>query len=121
MPSKIADAEYEVMDVLWRKSPLTGNEVIQALSERTGWKPNTVRTLISRLVKKGVLDSRKEGKEYLYTPLKSKEECIKEEGESFLKRFFDGSLLPMLAHFVEDEKLSDAEREELKGILKRKG
>jgi len=118
---KISEAEYKVLNVIWEKSPLTGNEVIDALSKVTNWKPNTVRTLIARLVRKKVLLQQKNGKEYKYTPLLTKKECIKEEKKSFMYRFFDGSLLPMIAHFVKDEELTEKEMNELKKMLENKG
>jgi len=121
MSSKITESEFEVMEAVWEKSPITGNEIIKFLSQRTDWKPNTVRTLISRLVMKGALQSVKAGKEYCYSPLKTKKECLKEVGGSFLKRFFDGALFPMLTHFINEEKLTDRELGELKKILEKKG
>ena len=50
---KISEAELEVMKVLWdTASPLTANEVIQALEKTNDWSPKTVRTLLNRLVRK---------------------------------------------------------------------
>lgn len=49
---RITDAEWEVMIVLWKKLPKTAGQISQELSNSTGWKLNTVKTLISRLVKK---------------------------------------------------------------------
>lgn len=118
---RISDSEWEVMKVIWSKqSPCTANEVVEELSELTDWKPNTVKTLISRLVKKGVLSYKEEGRVYLYHALLSEEECIKAESNSFLKRVFGGAIKPMLVNFLQDEKLSQEEIEELKRILEKR-
>jgi BlaI family penicillinase repressor len=117
---QISDAEWKVMKIIWAKSPCTANEVIQELSSCTKWKPKTVKTLLSRLVKKGVLGYEEHNRAYLYYPLIDEEECIREENRSFLERVYNGSLNMMLVTFIKDAKLTDREIEELKKILDEK-
>lgn len=116
---RISETEWEVMKVLWLKSPLPAQEIIDTLSARDDWHPKTVKTLLNRLVKKGALGFRKEGRSYFYRPLVTEAECITAESESFLTRVFGGSLKPMLTHFAETRKLSPAEIAELKLLLKK--
>jgi len=114
---KITDAEFEVMNIIWDHAPMTSSEVIEILSKDSKWKPNTILTLISRLVKKEVLTFEKQGKTYLYSPLVSREQCIEEVGASFVDRFFGGSVMPMLAHFTSTEKLTKEEKQALRELL----
>lgn len=118
---KISDAEWQVMKVLWVKSPITANEIVDQLSGETPWKPKTVRTLINRLVTKNVIAFDKHGRQYLYYPVLAEEVCVRAETESFLGRIRTSTLKPMLAAFLEDEKLSAEEIEELKQMLDAKG
>ncbi len=114
----ISDAEWEVMKICWLKSaPCTANEIVKALDQSTDWKPNTIKTLIGRLVKKGALGFKEEGRFYLYYPLVTEEECIRAESKSFLTRVFGGALKPMLVTFLQEEKLTQEEIEELKKLL----
>jgi len=118
---KIAESEWKVMKVLWsRAEPMPAYDIIQALSSE-GWQPKTVKTLLSRLVKKKALGYRTYKNLYLYYPLVSEAECVKVESESFLKRCFGGNLEPMLAHFVEERRLGKGQIAELKRILDQKG
>lgn len=117
---QISDAEWKVMKVIWARSRCTANEVIQELSSYTKWKPKTVKTLLSRLVKKGVLGYEERDRAYVYYPLIDEEECIKAENNSFLERVYDGSLGMMLVTFIKQAKLTDREIEELKRILDEK-
>lgn len=117
---RVSDAEWEVMKVLWERSPRTANEVVNALSEKRAWKPKTVRTLINRLAGKGAIGFEKQGRGYLYSPVLSEEDCLRQETKSFIKRAGTGALKPMLAAFIEDEELSAAEIAELKRILEEK-
>jgi BlaI family transcriptional regulator, penicillinase repressor len=117
----ITAAEWVVMRVLWAKAPLSTNEVVAALGDRTDWKPKTIHTLLARLVQKGALRAEKRGREYVYSPLVRAEKCEYELSRSFLGRFFDGELAPFLARFVERERLSKRQIEELKRILEGAG
>jgi len=114
---KISEAEWQVMKLLWKQSPLTANDIVETLSKETSWKRETIRTLINRLVGKKALDFKKKGRQYLYFPLVDESECIMEETRSFLDRVHGGSIEPMLAAFVKSEKLSPEEIARLKQIL----
>src|SRR5689334_13992918 len=85
---KISEAEWEVMNVLWRKSPLTANEVIYCLQEHTDWKPKTVRTLLDRLVQKKVVGVNRDQKIYSFYPIFSQDDCQHAEVQSFIKRIY---------------------------------
>jgi BlaI family penicillinase repressor len=82
------------------------------------WHPRTAKAFLNRLVKKKVLGFSKEGRAYVYRPLVRREECVEAASQSFLERVFEGSLMPMLAHFVQRDKLSPAEIRELRRLLK---
>jgi len=100
-----------------KSTPCTANEIVKALEQSTNWKPNTIKTLIGRLVRKRALGFKEEGRIYLYYPLVAEQECIKAESKSFLTRVFGGALKPMLVTFLQDEKLSQDDIEELKQLL----
>ena len=114
---KISDSEWLIMAHLWEHSPQTAGEIVTALQTTSDWQPRTIRTLLSRLVKKGALGYSREGRSYLYRPNVTEKECVKAVSESFLDRVFGGAVQPMLSHFVSQKKLSKKEIEELKRIL----
>lgn len=114
---RISDAEWVVMRALWDRGPLTTNEVVAAVRPRSKWKPKTIHTLLSRLARKGALAFQRKGREYLFWPRVGAEDCEHAMMRSFLGRFFGGDLAPFLARFVEREKLSPQEVNELKAIL----
>jgi BlaI family penicillinase repressor len=115
---RISDTEWEVMKVVWAHAPCSAGEIIEALVRRDHtWHPKTVKAFLNRLVRKGALGFRKEGRAYFYRPMVKKEDCVDAASASFLERVFGGSLKPMLAHFVERQKLSDEEIRELRRLL----
>lgn len=116
----ISEAEWEVMNVLWEKEPLTANEVIFSLQEKMDWKPKTIRTLLDRLVKKKVVGVNQNQKLYTFFPLYSQGECQKAEAQTFLKRIYGGTMKSMLVQFIEEEELTEEDMNELRSILNEK-
>jgi BlaI family transcriptional regulator, penicillinase repressor len=114
---QISDAEWEVMKVIWQRGSATAAEVVDDLAPATAWHPRTVKTMLNRLVRKGALDFKPEGKRYIYRARVSRQACVRRATRSFLRRVFDGAAAPAVAHFLEDARLSPGEIEQLKRIL----
>ncbi len=120
LPS-ISDAESKVMQTLWRKSPLSAEEIIGDTKAERDWASGTVKTLLNRLLNKGAISSTKEGRKYLYRPVLSKRAYLEGESRSFLDRLFDGRLAPFVSHFSSHHSLSKDEVEDLKRIVEELG
>ena len=108
------------MNVVWSRQPATAVQVSAALPHGHGWKQKTVNTFLTRLVEKGVLKAEKAGKAFLYTARIAREECIKTEGDTFLKRVFQGAAGELVLHFCESSEFSAEEIRELQKLLKAK-
>jgi BlaI family penicillinase repressor len=115
----ISDAEWQVMSLLWERSPLTAGEIIAALGAKNNWKPRTVRTLMDRLAAKGAIAALAEGKKRL-VPLASHDACVRGESRTFIERVFGGRPASMLLHVIKDAKLTKEEINQLKKILSEK-
>jgi BlaI family penicillinase repressor len=116
---RISETEWEVMKVVWSQAPCTAGQIIAALQQAdASWHPRTAKAFLNRLVKKKILGFSKEGRAYVYRSLIRREDCVDAASESFLERVFGGSLKPMLAHFVQRDKLSPDEIRELRRLLK---
>lgn len=117
---KIADSEWRVMKVLWEHGPQTANDVVNALTSEVKWKPRTIKTLISRLAKKGAIKVIEEGYRYRYSAAVDESECIRSETKSFARRVYQGAMTPALATLLEDADLTSEEINELQEILDQK-
>ncbi|WPC40226.1 BlaI/MecI/CopY family transcriptional regulator [Clostridium sp. JS66] len=117
---KISEAEYKVMKIIWLNTPISTNEVIDKLIETSTWNPKTIQTLLSRLVKKGAITYEKNSRTFVYTPLVKEEEYLERESRSFLNRFYNGTLASMVLSFLEKDKLTEDDINELKDILDKK-
>ncbi|MCH6268832.1 BlaI/MecI/CopY family transcriptional regulator [Neobacillus citreus] len=114
---QISEAEYEVMKVIWNYEPISTPEVVEKLSNKSDWKPNTIHTMLARLVKKKALHARKDGRMFIYTSLVEKDQYVEQKSKSFLQQFFGGTLHSMVLNFIENDQLSNEEISELKKIL----
>ena len=114
----LTDAEWNVMECLWEKSPRTGRETIEYLKERMGWSRSTTLTLLRRMEEKGAVGSELSGDVKQFIPLISREQAAIQETEDFLGRVYKGSLGMMLSSFTKKQTLSKNEIDELYSILK---
>jgi BlaI family penicillinase repressor len=115
---RISETEWEVMRVVWAKSPITAAEIIAALTAQDPtWHPKTIRTLLARLVRKKALRYRALGRAYAYAPRASQADCVAAVSASFVERVFGGALRPMLAHFVEARRPAPEELAALRALL----
>jgi BlaI family penicillinase repressor len=116
---QITDAEWDVMKVLWDRGEAAAQDVTEALAAERNWRPQTVKTLLNRLVKKGAAAYAEEGRRFIYRPRVSRDAVVRAESRSFLSRVFDGAVTPALVHFVKLGNLSREDVEELKKALDR--
>lgn len=117
---KISGAEWEVMNVVWEKAPVPASAIVECLEAKKRWHERTIRTLIDRLMKKGILRAELEGKRYLFRSKFSKQECVQKESRSFQERVFGSEPAAMLIHLVAQTKFTAEEIKELQRILEEK-
>lgn len=117
---QIPDAEFEVMDVIWKYAPISTNEITDRLAKTKDWSPKTIYTMLSRLEKKGVIVHEKESRVFVYTPCVRKEQYIEAESRTLADRFFDSAMNRMVVSFLDQKELSSEDLDELQRILDRK-
>jgi predicted transcriptional regulator len=118
MTERISDAEHAVMEVLWDKSPLTAQEVVERVPAERGWSANTVKTLLGRLLAKNAIAHEEEGRRYLYRPLVEREDYVAGESRRLIDRLFGGKLTPLVAHLAERDQLTAQDIAEIEALLK---
>ncbi|NJK92972.1 MAG: BlaI/MecI/CopY family transcriptional regulator [Blastochloris sp.] len=117
---RISEAEWDVMEILWKEQPLSAQEVVARLARTHDWKDQTIRTMLGRLVKKGALRTRAEGNRFHYSTKVAREACVKNASRSLLERLFGDAVQPLLIQLVKESHLSPGEIKELKDILQQK-
>jgi len=118
MTERISEAELLVMEALWSAgTPLTATEVAQRIAAGRDWSDRTVKTMLARLLAKGVLAHEEDGRRYLYRPIVARDRYVAGESRRLVDRLFGGRAAPMVAHLAQGDGLSDDDIAELEALL----
>jgi predicted transcriptional regulator len=119
--NQLGELEADVLGVVWEMSKATVQEVKDALEPRRPLAYTTVMTVMSRLAEKGILERRKEGRAYYYTPAASQQKVAGSLLNSLVRRLYDGATGKAIAQLLEtDADVDDAELERLEQLIRSK-
>ena len=111
---RLPEAEFEVMKAVWaQQPPVTTGVIMTQIGRERGWKPQTLISLMLRLVERGFLRTEKLGKERTYYPLVSREVYLRFETGNFVRQYHDSSLVNLVSTMYAGQALSDREIDEL--------
>lgn len=113
----LTEAEWQIMECLWRSAPASGREVCENMEKARGWSRSTTLTLLRRMTAKSAVgEVEGEGKK-AFIPLISRDEAAINETESLLGRIYHGSMSLMLSAFTSKQRLSQSEIDEMYALL----
>jgi BlaI family transcriptional regulator, penicillinase repressor len=110
--------ELAIMKIVWRRGSVTVRDVYEALRAQRRVAYTTVMTMMNILETKRYLKKDTQNRAYRYRPARPERAVITAMVREFVKRVFDGTPRPLLLHLVQEERLSDNEREELLRLIK---
>lgn len=123
MPTKnheLTEAEWEIIKAVWDNQPCTAPAVQEQLQRLKGWHYSTVKTMMDRMVVKGLLKQEKIRNLTLYRSVITKKEAQSCEIMRTVKRAFNGALTPMMQFLLENKDLSHDELSGLEAMIKSK-
>lgn len=119
MDKRISDAELGVMEALWEADrPLTAADVAEAVDVARGWSLATVKTMLSRLVAKGAVSHREDGRRFLYSAAIRREAYVGHESRRLVDRLFGGRLSPLVARLAEEDGLDADDIAAIEALLR---
>ena len=116
---KFTEVELEIMRVIWELERATVRQVYEVLLERKQIAYTTVMTMMNILEEKGHLRKQKQGRAFLYEPVKAKNQAIANLVDDFVDRVLDGSAAPLVLNLIRDKKLSDEDLEEISRMIEK--
>jgi len=115
---RLPDSEFEIMKVIWRSpSPITTMQIVDKLAKEKKWKPQTVLTMLVRLVEKEFLTSGKNGRERNYTPVISEIDYMQVETGDFMSRYRGNSVGSLIKTMYDGKDITDSDLADLKSWL----
>ena len=115
---QISKSELIIMGILWENFPMGATDVAKSVTDQK-WNIRTVKTLLSRLVQKGILNTEQEGRRYLYSPLLSKEDYGTKILNSISERFYEGRNAALFLNLVKSNDLSTQDIDEISALLEK--
>lgn len=98
--------ELEILKIVWRLGQATVRDVYEALRRRRALAYTTVMTTMNIMEAKGYLARRLRGRAYVYRAAAGRRAMVRRMVRDFIRRVFDGSVEPLLAHLVEEGQVS---------------
>lgn len=112
--STISDSEWEVMRIIWTLEPVSSTQIIQELQAKKDWSESTIKTLIHRLVKKNLLNTKKEGRHFVYSAKINQTQVMAEAAQELLDRMCYMHKGEVLLQLLTNSPISKSDLEKIK-------
>jgi len=117
---ELTEGEWAIMLAVWELEPCAAPTVQERLESKTKWTYSTVKTMMDRMVKKGLLKTQKIRNLFLYRSAITQKQAQKGEVMRTLKRAFDGAFTPMMQFLIDSGQLSQKELARLEELIRKK-
>lgn len=113
----LGETEMEVLHHVWALGEATVTDVRERILEDRDVAYTTIMTVMKTLAEKGYLTYHKDGRSYVYEPAQQPDEVQHSLLRRLMEKVFHGSPSALVQTLVQQEDLSDAEREEIKALI----
>jgi BlaI family penicillinase repressor len=117
---ELTEAEWAIIQAVWENEPCAAPTVQEKLEARKNWTYSTVKTLMDRMVTKGLLKTERIRNLILYHSVITRRQAQKSEVMRTVKRAFDGAFTPMMQFMLDNHALSQKQLNELEALIKKK-
>ena len=117
---ELTEGEWAILTTVWENEPCAAPSVQEELASRKKWTYSTVKTMMDRMVSKGLLKKERIRNLFLYRSAITKKQAQSGEVMRAVKRAFDGALTPMMQFLLDSDSLSQEQLSELEALIKKK-
>ena len=117
---ELFESEWTILEAVWELEPCAAPTVQESLSETKEWAYSTVKTMMDRMVKKGLLSAKKICNLYIYSSAITRPQAQNTEIVRTLKRAFNGAMTPMMQFMIDNDDLSSDEYDQLEKMIKQR-
>ena len=121
MTETLTYSEWMVMNALWGKDPQPLSGVIEAMGETVDWSYRTYASYLKKLCDKGFVGFEAKGRDKFYYPRVPREDCIRAESRSLLKKVSARSKKDLLVCMIEESGLSSSDQADLRSLIEHLG
>jgi BlaI family penicillinase repressor len=113
----LSDLQLDVMRALWARGEASTADLAAALEASRGIAHTTVATVLSRLEKRGIVRSRREGRQLVYTAGVAEDEVRRSMVSSLLGSLFSGDAKALVAHLVREDEIAPGDLDRVRRLL----
>lgn len=117
---EITPSEWELMRIVWTKGQLYSRELIDLMQAKRSWSDSTIKTLLRRLVKKGLLQTEKQDRRFLYTATISETEAMNGSAQQLFDHLCAMKKGETLLNLIQHVELTQTDIQKLQAALTEK-
>jgi predicted transcriptional regulator len=117
----LSELQLAVMRVLWSCGEASTADVADGLRAERPLAHTTVATLLTRLEKRGLLASRREGRQLVYRPLVSESQVQRSMVSGLVSSLFGGDARALVSHLLREDEIAPSDLEQMRALLQGKG
>lgn len=117
---KITNTEWQVMRIIWANDGSTSREIMNALAKKFEWTPSTVKTLLSRLVEKGCLTTKKTGNKFSYFAVLTEAASVNQIVEDINEKTCATKLPALISDLIAQHQFTLADLNQLEVLIQAK-
>ena len=117
---ELTEGEWAILTTVWENEPCAAPSVQEELAGRKNWTYSTVKTMMDRMVSKGLLKKEQIRNLFLYRSKITKKQAQSGEVMRTVKRAFNGAFSPMMQFLLDNDTLSQQQLSELEALIRKK-
>jgi BlaI family penicillinase repressor len=119
--TQLGRVQLLIMQTLWKLGRATAREITDALNEEDSIAHSTVQTLLRTLEEKGSIRHEVDGRTFVFVPLVQEDKYKRNATRDLLERVFGGDVRSLVAHLLQNEKVSRKELDEIRQLIEKRG
>jgi BlaI family penicillinase repressor len=119
--TQLGRVQLLIMQTLWKLGRATAREITDSLNETESIAHSTVQTLLRTLEEKGSITHEVDGRTFVFVPLVAEDKYKHTATRDLLERVFGGDVRSLVAHLLQNEKVSRKELDEIRRLIEQRG
>jgi BlaI family penicillinase repressor len=123
MSYALTELQLEILRVLWSRGEVAVVDLHDALREGRRVAQSTVATLLSRMVRKGLVTRRADGRQYMYRAGVDENQVRRSVVADFTDlagRLFEGDVATMVSHLLSAQEVEGPELARIRELVERR-
>ena len=113
----LGELQYAIMRVLWDAREATVAHVLERLPRSQRRALTTIATMLTKMEKKGVVDHRCEGRQFIYFPTVNESDVHRSMVADLTDRLFQGDVGALVSHLISEQEIEPGELARLKTLI----